>query len=341
MLRVWTDSISIMRISNLSRFRRYLLEKIEYWAPDQSSLISKCAIKLIKVSSLMGRRESKYLNHILTRLLPADPLPGGRVHLPTFLICAPKDLAILPYSIQSVIRYLSGDEKIWVLVPNSISKQVFEIIDHLQVKAEIVTDEELLGKFLFGEKFSLDSPVRMQLLKLLAVLSQSHKEILVVDSDTIFLKQRHWIQDKKIVFPISQEFLVRHANFNRIRLDLLSNSGLGYVTHHQVVCKNCLEEIILRVGGLLQLTYLMQSAYSKFGNWEFEYPSEWQFMGDFIFQSDTHEVVPVRFGNIGISRELIKLRVGKWLSGTEILNDIEELSAMQPDIYSISLHSYK
>jgi hypothetical protein len=339
--QIWTDSISNLRVSFPRRCRRYLLEKIEGIAPVQYNWISKSAVNLIRVSSAKGSRESKYLNQIFTRLLPANPLPRGKMYLPTVLICAAKDLEILPYSLQSVVKYLSDKEDLSILVPKSIVADVHRILSELEISAQIITDEHLIEKFSIEKNSFIEKAARMQLLKLLAALSLNHQELLIVDGDTIFLKSRTWTQNEKIIFPISQEFLTRHANFNRNRLNFLSNSGLGFVTHHQVVCKKCVQEIVLIAGGISILAKAMQSAFSDPSNWGNEYPSEWQFMGDFILESDKHTVVPVRFANIGIERKSIELELGKSSSSAEMLREIEQLSNKNPAIYSISLHSYK
>jgi len=268
-------------------------------------------------------------------------LPNGKRYLPTVLICAAKDLVILPYSLQSVVRYLSDKEDLSILVPKSIITDVHRILRHLEIRAQIITDEDLIEQFSIEKNSFIEKAARMQLLKLLAVLSLNHKELLIVDGDTIFLKNRTWIQNEKMIFPVSQEFLTRHANFNRNRLDLLSDSGLGFVTHHQVVCKKCVQEIVLNAGGIAILAEAMQSAFSDSSNWANEYPSEWQFMGDHILENDKHTVVPVRFANIGLERKSIKLELRKTSSSAEMLREIEQLSTTNPAIYSISLHSYK
>ena len=341
MFQIWTDSISNLRVSFLRRFRRYLLEKIESIAPDQHNWISRSAVKLIRISSAKGSRESKYLNQIFTRLLPANPLPNGKRYLPTVLICAAKDLLILPYSLQSVVRYLSDKEDLSILVPKSIIADVHRILNHLEISAQIITDEDLIEQFSIEKSSSIEKAARMQLLKVLSVLSLNHKELLIVDGDTIFLKTRTWIQNEKMIFPVSQEFLPRHSNFNRNRLKFLSDSGLGFVTHHQAVCKECVQEIVLNTGGIVTLAEAMQSAFSDSSNWGNEYPSEWQFMGDHILENDKHTVVPVRFANIGIERKSIKLKLDKISSSAEMLREIEQLSSTNSGIYSISLHSYK
>jgi hypothetical protein len=341
LLQIWTDSISNLSVSFPRRCRRYLLEKIEGIAPVQHNWISKSAVNLIRISSSKGSRESKYLNQIFTRLLPANPLPSGKRYLPTVIICAAKDLVILPYSLQSVVKYLSDKEDLSILVPKSIVADVHRILIDLEISAQIITDEHLIEEFFIEQNAFIEKAARMQLIKLLAALSLNHQELLIVDGDTIFLKTRTWIQNEKIIFPISQEFLTRHSNFNRNRLNFLSNSGLGFVTHHQVVCKKCVQEIVINAGGISILAETMQAAFSETSNWGNEYPSEWQFMGDYILESDNHTVVPVRFANIGIERKSIKLKLGKSYNSLEMIREIEELSNTNSALYSISLHSYK
>ena len=181
----------------------------------------------------------------------------------------------------------------------------------------------------------------MQLLKILAVVSQKEKQVLVVDGDTIYLKSRTWVSNEEVVFPISQEFLPRHTNFNRRRFGLKSDSGLGFVTHHQVVCKECAEELICRIGGIASMAEKMQSVFAQINQWDTEYPSEWQFLGDFSLETQMHRVVPARFANVGINRKMLMINFDQPLNSTNILSEIEKLANSAPNLHSISLHSYK
>ena len=325
----------------MRRMRRFTLELIESIAPEESNWISRAALSLIKIRNSFSSRESRNLNFVLTRLLPSDPLTEGTRYLPTLLLCAPKDLEILPYSLSSVVKNLSGAEDIWILVPRVLTVEIREILARLEISAHIVTDEDLIEKFLGKEKTLIEKDVRMQLLKLLAVLSLNNKEMLVVDGDTVFLQSRIWVFQEKIVFPVSQEHLPRYSNFNRRRLGLMAKSGLGFVTHHQVVCKKCIEDIVSKMGGISILAECMQSAFMNKTSWKDEYPSEWQFLGDFLLENIDHELIPARFANIGLDRNSVRLKIGKGSTNAEIVSELKELSKFAPEIYSISLHSYK
>lgn len=341
MFQIWSDKISTLRVRRVRRVRRFTLELIESIAPKENNWISKSALSLIKIRSSLSSRESRNLNFVLTRLLPADPLTKGTRYLPTLLLCAPKDLEILPYSLGSVVENLSGAEDVWILVPQVLKAEVREILAHLEIDARILTDEDLITNFLGEEKTLIEKDVRMQLLKLLAVLSLNNKEMLVVDGDTVFLKSRIWIFEEKIVFPVSQEHLPRYSNFNRRRLGLKARSGLGFVTHHQVVCKKCVQDIVSKMGGISILAECMQSAFMNKKSWKDEYPSEWQFLGDFLLENIDHELLPARFANIGLDRNSIRLKIGKGSTNAEIVSELKELSKSASEIYSISLHSYK
>ncbi len=341
MAQVWTDRISNLRITPLRRARRLVLEFFEKCAPPRHNIVSSFALKVIKITSLKGNRESKYINALSTRFLPADPLSEGERFLPTVVICAPKDVEILPYSLLSVVAHLSNGKNLFLLVPSDISQHVNEILNDLEIDAEVITDEALIKEYLKDNKASIEKAARMQLLKLLSVISQESRQVLVVDGDTIFLKGRNWVQENKTAFPISQEFLPRHTNFSRQKLGLKSESGLGFVTHHQVVCKDCVEQIISRAGGIESLADKMQSAFGKTECWNDVYPSEWQFLGEFAMETERHEVVPVRFANIGLNRELINLEFSRDLNRTKIQFELEKLAKSVPKLYSISLHSYK
>jgi hypothetical protein len=218
---------------------------------------------------------------------------------------------------------------------------VNEILLNLEIDAQVITDEALIDGALGENQGAIEKAARMQLLKLLSVLSQSNEQVLVVDGDTLYLRGRSWIDETHIVMPVSQEFLPRHTNFNRRKLGLKSNSGLGFVTHHQVVCKECVLKIIYRAGGIDSLAEKMQTSYAQVKRWNDEYPSEWQFLGDFMMENELHKVMPVRFANIGIDRNLINLKIGENLNRSSILGELEKLASSVPQLYSISLHSYK
>lgn len=341
MFKVWTDNFSSLKLSCWRRARRYLLEFIEEHAPRHHNHISKSALKFMRISTLRGKRESKYINPFTTRLLPADPLRDGRKFLPTVIACAPKDLLILPYSIMSVVKNLSGAERLTILTPRILAEDVDVVLRALKINAQVIIDEDLLEQSLGTSSSKVEKAVRMQLLKLLSVVTQNEKEVLVVDGDTLYTKGRNWIHDKQVVLTVSQEFLPRHTNFNRRHLGLKSNSGLGFVTHHQVVCKKCVEDIISQAGGIYSLAEKMQTSFSRTSLWEQEYPSEWQFLGDFMMESTKHKTIVARFANISIDRKVIKLEFEKKIDATNILIELENLAKQVPTLHSISLHSYK
>ncbi len=341
MLVIWTDLISTLEVPLTRRLRRFALEKIESFAPLRQNCLSNLAVKLIRINSFFGTRESKYFNLILTRLLPANPLFSGRKHFPTILICAHKDLEILPFSLVSAVENLSGGEKLWILIPEAITSEVQLVLIQLEIDAGIITDEELLASFFRDSKVDIKKAARMQLLKLLAVLSLNYDEIMVADGDTLYIKSRNWRKDKKIVYPVSQEYLIRHKNFNQHWLALSPRSGLGFVTHHQIIVKKCLEEIVLRAGGILALSQIMQTVFANTDNWHIEYPSEWQFLGDFTSEHRDYELVPARFANLAISRNSLRLNIGIVSSATDVKSELDKIAELVPEIYSISLHAYK
>lgn len=341
MLEIWADKISTLDVSFTRRLRRFVLERIELLAPSSPNWLSGLALKFIKFCSFYGNRESKYLNLIFTRLLPANPLQIGRKYLPTVLICAPKDLEVLPLSLVSAVENLSGSEKLWILSPESMISDVRKLLNSLKIEAEIIIDEDLIAEFFGHSQVIIQKAARMQLLKLLAVISLPCDEILVADGDTLYMKPRNWLMSNKVVYPVSQEYLVRHKNFNRGRLRLSSTSGLGFVTHHQVVFKESVQEIVLRAGGVVALAQIMQSVYANTENWHREYPSEWQFLGDFLYKHTEYELVPARFANLAISRNVLAVDFCSISTSTEGRSELNRIAKSVPEAYSISLHAYK
>ena len=123
-------------------------------------------------------------------------------------------------------------------------------------------------------------------------------------------------------------------------LNLERVSGLGFVTHHQIIRRSHLEELIAEKGELLNFVSYFDSAASEFylhsGR---EFPSEWQLFGDFLLSRHPQKAVLSSFKNLGMSRR----NVSYFLKGSvgSASAEIARMKATAPELASLSFHGYK
>jgi hypothetical protein len=297
---------------------------------------------LYVLSKLPNSGRSK-LRHVLTRLYPTPVLQNSPIEIEIFIFTAEKDLEILELSTVAAIKSCQNRIiSLTVVAPSSVEHDVNEVFRKMSRDVDLcyLSDEKLLKRFGL-ENFNFIRPnIKMEVLKVLAVLGCDSEAALLIDGDTILLKERKWITDEKQIVLVAQEYTPSHINFNRKHMDLSQLTGLGFVTHHQVVRRSFLEELVSEKGGLHHFVNCFESAAAEFylrsGP---DFPSEWQLFGDFLINRYPESAVLSSFKNLGMSRK----NVGYFSKNIDrsALAEILRLQKAAPNLASVSFHGYK
>ena len=297
---------------------------------------------LFFLSKLPNSGESK-MRHVLTRLYPSQRLKHPPINLEVFIFTAKKDFELLELSILGAIQSsINRIDLLTVVAPSPLEFDIDKVFQKLalDLNLKFLSDEALLGRFQLDNFKFVRPNIKMEIIKVLATLNSNSDAVLLIDGDTILLKQRNWITSEKQLVLVAQEYTPAHVNFDKKCLNLESLSGIGFVTHHQVIRRSHLVELISETNGLLNFVNYFDSAASDFylrsGS---SFPSEWQLFGDYLLNRHTDKVVLTSFKNLGVSRK----RISNFLESSENVPSIEisRLKKAVPHLASVSFHGYK
>lgn len=332
-----------VELSRIRKFRRFPLELLDKLELNDSTLIHKLALAALKMSGNTAKAESSKSRLLLTRFLPVDPLyRESQSPIDLYLLTHTKDVDILPTSLVAAQLSIKKNlQNVYVVGPQEIRATIMEIIERLNLKASYISDEDLLNDFLGKSWETMPRVPRMEMLKILCGLHSRTGKCLVVDGDTVLLRQRTWASQSRTILIVAQEYLLRHLNFNEMILGQKQTSGLGFVAHHQVLDTEELLILVQESDGISALASRFDESYKKYNTDNNVFPSEWQLIGDLRIKSNARNVAFAKFSNYGVSRDAIKWRFATTDTYVEVVKKISELRISCPGLYSLSLHRYK
>jgi hypothetical protein len=199
----------------------------------------------------------------------------------------------------------------------------------------IVPEEEMIPNHLLiriRERFGWRAGwVIQQILKVEAVKNSSFPGVLIVDSDTILLRPRVWL-DKEF-----KQLLCASWEYNRPYYEFLNKKALcgvnprfTFVTHHMLMQPKYLREA-LDFAGWGNLESLVAELITTSNPKEVSpFCIEYELYGQFMISAHPDKVNLRKWSNVSVSPKKLH---GRALSP-------EFLSSMREKFYSISLHSY-
>jgi hypothetical protein len=330
-------------ISLVRKFRRFPLEFLDKLELNDAILIPKMALGALKISGNTAKAETSKFRLLLTRLLPVNPLyKETQSPIDLYLLTHNKDVDILPTSLLAAQFSIKENlQDIVVIGPQEIEVTVMEIIERLNLKANFISDEEILTEYLDKSWKTMTSVPRMEVLKILCGLHSKTGKALVVDGDTILLRERTWTSQSRSLLIVAQEYLLRHLNFNELILGQKQSLGLGFVAHHQVLITDELQTLVQNSNGISVLASKFQESYENYNSENNVFPSEWQLIGDLRIEMNPENLAYAKFSNYGVSRDAIKWNFAAADTHADVVKKISELKRTCPGLYSLSLHRYK
>jgi hypothetical protein len=343
-MKTWEEKIaeSDLSFSIAKKNRRIILEFLDSLnIPNfyQHVLLNKI---LFFLSKLPNSGKSK-IRYVLTRLYSSPTLKQPPLAMEIFIFTAKKDLELLELSIFGAIQSsINRIDLLTVVAPSELECEIHKVFQKLgqDLNLKFLSDEELLTKYeLVNFKFVRPN-IKMEVIKVLAALHSNSEAVLLIDGDTVILKERNWITSEKQLVLVAQEYTPEHINFDKKFLNSRNLSGLGFVTHHQVIRRSHLMELISESKGLLDFVNFFNCAASDFylrsGS---DFPSEWQLFGDYLLNRHPEKAVLTSFKNLGVSRKRIRnfLESSEGVASTEV----SRLKKAVPHAASLSFHSYK
>ena len=258
----------------------------------------------------------------------------------------------LAASRSAVLNPVSG---VLLLSPR---RDVGHLADLVTGDVSIQADEDLVLSRAFAAIDELVPAGRrgwvvQQVVKLAVAASASVPGVLVVDSDTVLLEPRVWLDGSRQLPTVVREYhepYVVHAE--RCLGELGRAEGVSWVSHHQLmqprVVRQMLTQILCRLGDLDErpsgadsgadsvdvdvdvdraLELWIRSADFS----ENSALSEYHTYGAFIRNAEPSNAIPARWGNARMKRS--SLSVGA-------LHDLDEVRRLGAPALSVSLHAY-
>jgi hypothetical protein len=263
-----------------------------------------------------------------------------------FLLTTSKDLDVLPFALESVIQNIAlTDSSITIVAPQECLPKIKMRLEDLYILENISTksDEAILAEFGLERKQFPTGHSLMQVIKFLSALSSTTEDSIVVDGDTIFLKNRVWATRDKVVLVVPPEYQTSHVRFVETYFSQISHSNLGFTTQAQVMRRAWVREMFEAFGGLNSVVDSFTCSMNKYlsGESETVFPCEWQLLGDWLYTFKHDSIDIASFLNFSENRALLlppsdlplSLEfIRSWISGLK--NDFQVAG-------SVSMHAYK
>jgi hypothetical protein len=192
-------------------------------------------------------RANRYPNGLLAavRDLPAIDL---------LIVAAGKDLQLLPFAISSAVaKSLNPIIKIVVVIPNAEQEECKKILTShsLPQEVQILLEDDVINEIIrqklkvkFKNRYGW---VLQQLLALQYVLNSQSKAVLLLDADTILVREVAWLDsNNRQVMMVSFDY---HKAYYQVLNKLIGSKVKPkeiFVAHHMLLQPGYLKEIFLK-----------------------------------------------------------------------------------------------
>ena len=253
----------------------------------------------IKFALVFVKRKNQHvlpsrIQSLISLAQPSDPLKNE--DLPTIDIAIPchkKDFDNLHLVIQGAIANIKNPiGKMVLITPEQLSPE----LETMFPDCKVLTDESVLSEDIFKViNGSVPQKRRgwivQQVIKFQIAIQSDEVATLILDSDTILLKPRIWLNREGIqILCVSDNYHLPYKVHQR-KVFGGQNNILSFVAHHQLMKRDSLREIFgQKVEGLLQWINLADFS-------EFSAVSEYDTYGEWMFSNKPHEVALAKWNN--------------------------------------------
>jgi hypothetical protein len=253
----------------------------------------------IKFALVFVKRKNQHvlpsrIQSLISLAQPGDPLKNE--DLPTIDIAIPchkKDFDNLHLVIQGAIANIKNPiGKMVLITPEQFSPELETMFPYCKV----LTDESLLSEDIFKViNGSVPQKRRgwivQQVIKFQIAIQSDEVATLILDSDTILLKPRTWLNREGIqILCVADNYHLPYKVHQR-KVFGWQNSILSFVTHHQLMKRDSLRGIFGQNGESL-LQWINLADFS-----EFSAISEYDTYGEWMLSNKPHEVALAKWNN--------------------------------------------
>lgn len=324
-------------------FSTRVINQIDKLPEKRKRRVETHVLKLLRMLSIFDEAYTGYLRFLVSRLLSWDPLSGSSSNfLSYFLLTTEKDLAVLPLSLYSVSETLVGDQEIITIVcPQKDLHSVRMVTDRLQSLGSFVirSDESILKQYGLKRSDFPNSHSLMQVMKFLCSLVSSTNDCLVLDGDTIYLRNKIWSSGENMTLIVPPEYNKAHVNFVKANFGTIRHSRLGFTTQSQIIRQSLVVRLIETVGGLDKFVNIFTSNMAR--STETCFPCEWQVYGDWVYSTLDQELTFSSYLNKSLPRTQVIKNTLTDASIADLTALFEALRSQFLFLGSLSLHAYK
>ena len=292
----------------MSKFPVFL-EKLYVPIPFKS--VFKIIFKLIRNLFANNNFINIFFRRLEVSLYPFDTLNkfDQIPEIDILILAAPKDIVLLKYVILGGVHSsVNNIRTIHVITPN---RSVLDLELNFGTPTKIITyeDNEILDKklldFIENKCGARSGWVKQQLIANHFISNVADIPILNIDSDTILLKKRVWLDSKFTqVFTPTWEFNLGYYKFlNRLNPKVYSCVDLSFVPHHMLFIPDTLK-FINRLNNLdhdnLFSIINMQLIEGDVNSFDFKYD---YYAQAFIYLKLSHRLE--KWSNLSLSRDLL------------------------------------
>jgi hypothetical protein len=293
---------------------------------------------IIRLLGLRGySKYFRYLEISTNSYKKFEDKPEPCTNIEVLFVTTAKDFQVLRSAIKfarnATSQYISVE--VVVLVPDHEAELCASLISDLETNITVVKESVFISdttREIIKKRFgSRTGWVLQQILKDLYVLSSKAPGVLIVDSDTLLLERRNWLNasGKQILLP-TWEYHFPYYRFLHSRNISKRWPKFTFVSHHMMMQPYILKEAF-DAAGWNNLEDLIESlvAIPNDGE-ESPFCIEYELYGQYILKHYPDLVSLEKWSNTSFSRA----------SGTELQLEAEVLSTFGARFASVSLHSY-
>ena len=258
--------------------------------------------------------ESAYLKRRFNAFTVADSRVERKEGLPAIealFAIHPKDFAVASFSIEAAIRHSTNPiDKITIVSPDrKLAEEHFALAVWDNVPVEFMDDAAVLAPLALEElrlNFAGRSGwVTQQLIKVLYVANHATLPTLIMDSDTVMLRDKTWLSFDGHPLTYFRHFV--NANYLRF-LEEFGVSKIdhskSFVTHHLIMRPEILRRALIEAfdsTDVRDISRNIHEASKKLGS--FEFAIDYGLYGQYFFGHHQAELLLDKYSNIELSRD--------------------------------------
>jgi hypothetical protein len=263
--------------------------------------------------------------------------PTPRCTLEIIFVSTRKDFDVLVHSIKYAAQSVTKHElqRITVIVPAKDVTACRLLVSHFMWPVLVACEDEYVSREQFkrlSQHFlGRDTWVLQQLLKVSAVVSSTASAVLIVDSDTVLLNQRNWLEysGKQMLTP-SDEFNPDYYHFLNVLGISKKIPEYTFVSHHMIMQPTIFREILKKIE-LTNINDLISYCISNSNpNSHSPLCIEYELYGQYMMNFRRDEVTLEKWSNLGISKRHL----------SRVLSSPLLLKFLKSNYDSVSFHSW-